>query len=151
MIQIKCFNSSAVDKKSYIRYLVQSAVKNTVVLTLPPKHCVHFGALQHKKNGQQMTKIPEGTGAYDTGERFIHLDLLGLEKRMMMGNLTPFCNYAIEVEGKREPDSSWLHIVGEQEAVDTTQGTGHFNDMHRRCLFSNSETDFPGRLWNLQP
>lgn len=57
-------------------------------------------------------KIREGIGAHDTGEKFIHLDLLSLEKRMMRGNLTLFCNYVIEVEGKRKPDSPWLHIVG---------------------------------------
>lgn len=150
VIQIKWFNSSAVDKKSYTRCLVQTAVQNTVMLTLCPKHSVHFGAPQYEKNEQQMTnKIREGTGAHDTGERLIHLDLLSLEKRMMRGNI--FCNYTIEVEGKREPDSSWLHIVGEQEAVDTIQGTGHSNEMQGSCLFSNSGTDFPEKLWNLQP
>lgn len=91
-------------------------------------------------------KIPEGTGAHDTGERFKHLDLLSLEKRMTRGNLTLFCNYVIEVEGKREPDSSWLHIMDEQEAADTTQGKGHSNEMQGSYLFSNSGIDFSERL-----
>lgn len=152
VIQIKCFNSSAADKKSYTRCLVRTAVKNTVMLTLRPKHCAHFGASQCEKNEQQMTKkIPEGTGAHDTGERCIHLDLLSLEKRIMRGNLTLVCNYVIEVEGKREPDSSWLHVVGEQEAVDTTQGTGHSNEIQGCYLFSKSGTDYPERPWNFQP
>lgn len=122
----------------------------TLMLTPRPKHCAHFGAPQCEKNEQQMTnKIPEGTGAHDTGEGCIHLDLLSLEKRMMRGNLTLVCNYVIEV--KREPDSSWLHMVGEQEAVDTTQGTGHSNEIQGCYLFSKSGTDYPERPWNFQP
>lgn len=70
---------------------------------------------------------------------------------MMRENFILFCNDIIKVEGKREPDSSWLHIMGEQEAMDTTQGTGHSNEMQGSYLFSNSGTDFPERLWNLQP
>jgi len=67
----------------------------------------------------------------------------------MRGDLTPVCSYVIGVEGKgRESQSSWLHAVDEQEAMNTTQNTEDSNEMQGSCFFLTMRAFKP---WNRFP